>query len=180
MAKLPWKWTISIAVCVAVLAIGSNLYTSHLNRMTDGNVNASAQKHTILASPIVPQSAPIVSYRSPTCGCCGEWVKRMQAVGFTVEDNITENLDAIKKQHNLPNDLAACHTAIAAGYVIEGHIPAADIQRLLAEKPKIAGIAVPGMPIGSPGMESGNIRESYATYSFTKDGKVTIFQEHPA
>ncbi|MBE9030455.1 CopG family transcriptional regulator [filamentous cyanobacterium LEGE 11480] len=104
----------------------------------------------------------------------------MQAVGFTVEDNITENLDAIKKQHNLPNDLAACHTAIAAGYVIEGHIPAADIQRLLAEKPKIAGIAVPGMPIGSPGMESGNIRESYATYSFTKDGKVTIFQEHPA
>lgn len=132
----------------------------------------------------VPLNQPIVSYRSPTCGCCGEWVKRMEAEGFTVEDNITENLEAIKKQHNLPPDLAACHTAIAAGYVIEGHVPASDIQKLLAEKNSaetapVVGIAVPGMPIGSPGMESGNIREPYATYSFTQEGKISVFQEHP-
>ena len=117
-------------------------------------------------------------FRSPTCGCCGKWVEHMKAEGFNVKDEITEDVDAIKEQYGLPETLASCHTAIADGYVIEGHIPAEDVQRLLMDKPDIAGIAVPGMPIGSPGMESGDYVEPYSVFSFTEDGSTEAFAEH--
>jgi hypothetical protein len=120
----------------------------------------------------------IVSFRSPSCGCCHGWVEHMRANGFQVEDNVVEDIEAVKREHNVPAELASCHTAIANGYVIEGHIPATDVVRLLREQPEVAGIAVPGMPIGSPGMESGNIRQPYAVYTFTNDGSFAVFQEH--
>ncbi|WP_448571734.1 DUF411 domain-containing protein [Trichothermofontia sp.] len=86
---------------------------------------------------------------------------------------------AIKRQYGVPSNLVSCHTAIVAGYVIEGHVPAADIQRLLTENPNVVGIATPGMPIGSPGMAMGNQRKPYTVVSFTADGKTATFADHP-
>ncbi|MDA0866882.1 MAG: DUF411 domain-containing protein [Cyanobacteria bacterium] len=123
-------------------------------------------------------AAEITVYRSPSCGCCGLWVEHMQAAGFHVQDELTEDMEAIKAEYGLPEVLATCHTAIADGYVLEGHIPATDVQRLLAEKPAIAGIAAPGMPIGSPGMESGEEVEPYRVFSFTESGQINAFAEH--
>ena len=102
----------------------------------------------------------------------------MKAQGFKVDDNITQNMEGVKREHRVPENLASCHTALVGGYVVEGHIPAADVIRLITEQPNVAGIAVPGMPLGSPGMESGNIREPYTVYSFTQSGEITPFQEH--
>lgn len=123
-------------------------------------------------------------FRSPTCGCCEDWVSHVQSAGFTVEDHITEDMDAIKTRYGVPEPLATCHTAsITTGsehrYWIEGHVPATDIHRLLVEQPSsIAGIATPGMPIGSPGMEQGSKVEPYQVIAFTADGKFTVFANH--
>ncbi|MEO0457634.1 MAG: DUF411 domain-containing protein [Cyanobacteria bacterium P01_A01_bin.114] len=102
----------------------------------------------------------------------------MQAAGFQVQDEITEDMTGIKQQYGVPTNLASCHTTVVDGYVVEGHIPAEDVQRLLTEKPDVAGIAVPGMPIGSPGMESGDYVEPYTVFSFREDGTVSAFSEH--
>jgi len=126
----------------------------------------------------VAQASEITVFRSPTCGCCGKWVEHMKTFGFQVQDNITEDMDAIEQQYGVPDKLRSCHTAIANGYVIEGHIPAEDVARLLNEKPDISGIAVPGMPVGSPGMESGDYVEPYEVLSFTDSGEMAVFAAH--
>ena len=104
----------------------------------------------------------------------------LQAQGFQVEarDVSDAQLQAVSTQAGVSNDLASCHTAMVGGYAVEGHVPAADIQRMLNEKPAIAGIAVPGMPVGSPGMEQGGYKEPFDTIAFTKDGKKTVFARH--
>ncbi|MBE9066472.1 DUF411 domain-containing protein [Leptolyngbya cf. ectocarpi LEGE 11479] len=117
-------------------------------------------------------------FRSPTCGCCGLWIEHMREAGFQVNDQITEDMAAIKEQYDIPDNLTSCHTAVVDGYVVEGHIPAADVARLLTENSDIAGIAVPGMPSGSPGMESGSYVESYTVFAFDKNGATTSFSEH--
>lgn len=122
-------------------------------------------------------------FRSPTCSCCEDWVTHVQSAGFTVEDHITENMDAIKIRYGIPEPLATCHTALITAdnshrYWVEGHVPAADIHRLLAEQPAVAGIATPGMPIGSPGMEQGSEVEPYQVIAFTTAGKFTVFANH--
>jgi hypothetical protein len=104
----------------------------------------------------------------------------MQAAGFQVDDHVTEEIEAVKQELGVPLELASCHTAVVNGYVVEGHIPEADVRRLLAERPAVAGIAAPGMPIGSPGMESEDIQEPYTVYTFTAEGDVEVFQEHGA
>lgn len=118
-------------------------------------------------------------FRSPTCSCCGEWIAHMESHGFRIIDQITEDMDTVKQRYGVPAPLASCHTTVADGYVIEGHVPAEDVARLLKEKPAVAGIAVPGMPIGSPGMESGDYREPYAVVSFTQAGEALPYAEHP-
>lgn len=130
------------------------------------------------AAPQVAMNAELTVFRSPTCGCCHQWIEHMEAAGFTVKDNVTEDMTAIKEQYGVPANLASCHTTVVDGYVIEGHIPAEDVQRLLVEKPDVAGIAVPGMPIGSPGMESGDYVEPYTVFSFTESGETAAFAEH--
>ena len=92
-------------------------------------------------------------YKTPTCGCCTLWIDHLRASGFVVEATDLPDLRTLKAMNGVPNELSSCHTATVDGYVIEGHVPASDIRRLLAERPKIAGLAVPGMPMGSPGME---------------------------
>jgi hypothetical protein len=114
---------------------------------------------------------PVITvHRDPNCGCCLGWVKHLQKAGFPTKVLETKDLDAVKTRLGVPDDLAACHTAEVAGYVIEGHVPAAALRRFLAEKPNATGLAVPGMPIGSPGMEGGT-PEPYEVVLFGPAGR---------
>jgi len=119
-------------------------------------------------------SAPEVTvYKSPTCGCCGKWIEHMQAAGFTVNavDMDGEELVAIKQRHGVTRELSSCHTAVVGDYVVEGHVPADLVARLLQERPDVRGLAVPGMPIGSPGMEvPGREPDSYDVLAFDANG----------
>lgn len=120
-------------------------------------------------------------YKSPTCGCCTSWVEHVRANGFQAEvfDVSEEELQARKARLGVGARLASCHTAIVNGYVVEGHVPAADIQRMLKEKPAIIGIAAPGMPVGSPGMEvPGGRKDKYDVVAFSKGGATRVFASH--
>lgn len=116
-------------------------------------------------------------YKSPWCGCCGAWVEHMKNAGFTVNVTELEVLDPVKSQYKVDPELQSCHTAVIDGYVIEGHVPAREVKRLLEEKPAATGIAVPGMPVGSPGMEQGNEQEPYPVVLFAP-GKRALFARY--
>lgn len=120
----------------------------------------------------------VTVYRDAGCGCCSLWGKHLEQAGMDVTYINSTDLPAIRAKYKVPRTLQSCHTAIVDGYVVEGHVPAADIRRLLATRPKVLGIAVPGMPLGSPGMEQGSRRDSYAVMSFDAAGKTAIFAEH--
>ena len=109
--------------------------------------------------------ADIVVHKDPNCGCCSAWIEHLRAAGYSVDAQDTTDLARVKRQHGIPPELASCHTAIIGGYVIEGHVPAAAIRRLLTERPDAKGLAVPGMPVGSPGMEGGT-PQPYAVVLF--------------
>src|SRR5262245_8800266 len=113
---------------------------------------------------------------SRSCGCCGEWVKHMRANGFEVEAQYVDDVTPTKRRHGVPQALWSCHTGLVGGYVVEGHVPAPDIVRLLRERPRVIGLAVPGMPVGAPGMEQG-APEPYATIAFGRDGS-SVFARH--
>jgi hypothetical protein len=118
-------------------------------------------------------------FKTPTCGCCSKWVEYMRANGFTVRATDLNDLTQIKAARGVPEQVQSCHTAVAGGYVIEGHVPAADVHRLLKENPAVAGIAVGGMPIGSPGMEFEGARaQPYTVVSFDKQGTTRVFTRH--
>ena len=118
--------------------------------------------------------------KSPTCGCCGAWVEHMQAAGFDtqVQNVSNEWLYRTKAQLGITEELASCHTARIGNYVIEGHVPAADVARLLAERPDAIGLAVPGMPIGSPGMEMGDTVDRYDVVLIRRDGTTEVFARY--
>jgi hypothetical protein len=118
----------------------------------------------------------VLVFKSPTCGCCGGWVSHMRANGFFVETKDVDDLSKVRRAGAVPDALASCHTAFVGGYVIEGHVPAADVRRLLRERPPMKGLSVPGMVNGSPGMEQGT-PQPYATIAF--DGRGTrVFAQH--
>lgn len=118
-------------------------------------------------------------WRDPGCGCCGAWIEHLRAAGFRVREQATTELDAVRARLGMPARYASCHTAKVADYLIEGHVPAADIVRLLAERPRAVGLAVPGMPVGSPGMEvPDGTREPFDTLLVARDGSATVFQAH--
>lgn len=131
-------------------------------------------------STLAQRQTPTVQvYKTPTCGCCANWVKHLQAHGFTTRVTDIEDLSQTKAKLNVPGRVQSCHTATVDGYVLEGHVPAADVQRLLKERPTVLGIAVPGMPIGSPGMEVPNQKpQAFRVYSFDKKGQVQVFASH--
>ena len=116
-------------------------------------------------------------YKDPTCGCCGNWVEHLRTQGFAATATDVTDLVAIKTKYNVPQQLRSCHTAVVDGYVIEGHVSAADIKRVLTERPAIAGLAVPGMPIGSPGMEGPNAKP-YDVLAFDRQGRTHVFSTH--
>lgn len=116
-------------------------------------------------------------YKSPTCGCCRNWVEHVRRHGFSPVVKDTSDVTAVKTRLGVPANLRSCHTAVVAGYVIEGHVPAEVIQRLLRERPDVAGIAVAGMPAGSPGMETGGEPDSYDVMSFARDGTSRVYEK---
>jgi len=119
-------------------------------------------------------------YKTATCGCCAKWVEHMRQNGFVVQVTDLGDLSAIKSSRGVPARLQSCHTGVVNGFVIEGHVPAADVKRLIKDKPAIAGLAVPGMPAGSPGMEiPGRIQPPpYRVFSFDKRGATAVFATH--
>jgi hypothetical protein len=121
------------------------------------------------------RAADMVVYKGPTCGCCDKWIEHMEKAGFTVEARNRQNLNPIKAELGIARNLQSCHTATVGGYVVEGHVPADVVQRLLEERPAIRGIAVPGMPMGSPGME-GPYTQPYYVLAIGKDGRVVIYE----
>jgi len=123
-------------------------------------------------------AAPVLRvFRSPSCGCCGAWVAYMAERGFEVSVEMRDDLAPVKARHGVPAALEACHTALVDGYVIEGHVPADDVLRLLAERPAATGLAVAGMPVGSPGMEQGGMAEPYQVVLFGPQ-RTTLWSTH--
>ena len=142
-----------------------------------GQVMASAAPASAAATAPT-ESLTVTVYKSPTCGCCKAWVDHMQQSGFRVVSVDTADMNAVKKSFGVREEHGSCHTAQVGDYVLEGHVPAADVKRLLSEKPKIAGLAVPGMPAGSPGMEVGGMKDPYDVVAWTKGGGTSVFAKH--
>jgi len=131
------------------------------------------------ASPPAPADGPEVTvYKDPNCGCCSKWADHLRDSGFTVREVPTGDMGRIKLQAGVPRALGACHTAVVEGYVIEGHVPAADVKRLLRDKPNVVGLSAPGMPQGSPGMEGPYPPERYQVLSFDEKGEAEVFASH--
>jgi hypothetical protein len=131
------------------------------------------------AAPSAPTAKPtrITVYKDPSCGCCKNWIAHLIKHGYAVDAKDTPAMTEVKRTLGVPEGLTACHTAVVDGYLIEGHVSAADIAKLLKEKPKVAGLAVPGMPMGSPGME-GPRQQHYQVLSFDKNGKTRVFASY--
>lgn len=141
---------------------------------------ASGLSAATLGRPALAAPGRMTVFKSPTCGCCSAWVDHMTRAGFETQtrDVDQETLWQVKARAGIAADLSSCHTAFIDGYVIEGHVPAGDVLRLLSERPLALGLAVPGMPIGSPGMEMGDRRDAYSTLLVLRDGSTEIFQSH--
>ena len=137
-----------------------------------------------LAIPAMPGTAwpasfpPVKAYRNSGCGCCEKWAQLMQAAGFAITMEDDESLATRKSKLGVPEDLTGCHTALIGDYVIEGHVPPDDIMAFLIEKPQALGLAVPGMPMGSPGMEMGGMKDAFEVVQFGKDGTRKVFARH--
>lgn len=116
-------------------------------------------------------------YKSPTCGCCNKWIDHLEENGFRVTKKDLRDVTVFKADYGVTPRLASCHTAVVDGYVVEGHVPATDIRRLLAERPAVKGLTVPGMPMGSPGME-GPRKDPYDVLTFDGQGSTTVFSRH--
>jgi hypothetical protein len=139
------------------------------------------------AYAVQPPAAPAVTakstvkaqvYRSESCGCCKKWVAHLQREGFEITDSIVPDINAVKAKLGLPLELGSCHTAVIDGYLVEGHVPADDIRKLIETKPPVRGIAVPRMPAGSPGMEAAGRKDAYDVLAFDAQGKTSVFEHH--
>ncbi len=128
--------------------------------------------------PALAADDELTMFKDPNCGCCGKWAEHMRANGFRVKEVATREMDAVKHKAGVPPALASCHTAKVGGYIVEGHVPAADVKRMLAQKPAITGLSAPGMPLGSPGMEGPYAAERYDVVSFDSAGKSAVFARH--
>lgn len=143
-------------------------------------VIASGLAAATLGRPALASLGQMEVFKSTTCGCCSAWVDHMISAGFETQarDVDQESLGATKARAGITPELSSCHTAFIDGYFIEGHVPAGDVQRFLSERPNALGLTVPGMPIGSPGMEMGNQRDAYDTLVVLRDGSTEVFESH--
>lgn len=149
------SWLGAVAGAAAAMAVGSGA------RLLDAT----------------PAPTKILVYKSPTCGCCTAWVEHLEASGFDVTARDVPDVAPIKARYGIPARLASCHTGLVAGYAVEGHVPAPDIKRLIKEKPKAIGLAVPGMPMGSPGME-GPRKDRYDVLLVQQGGATKVYARH--
>ena len=189
MSKSLSKITITSIVVAGAIA-GAYYFTSNPGNDLAVNSNNSVVAQDTAQATLVsvwdreteadyPGATEMTVYRSPSCGCCGVWVEHAQKHGFKIEDIKTDEMEALKQEHNIPAELASCHTTIIDGYVMEGHIPADDIKRFLTEKPdNMVGLAVPAMPIGTPGMEAKDIKQPFKVLAFNDKGEVEVFNEY--
>ena len=144
----------------------------------------AASSAMFTTSPIAPVAAQAVRlpavtvYKDPNCGCCSLWATHMERAGFAVLAINTPDMPALRAKHGVPQHAQSCHTAVVDGYIVEGHVPADDVKKLLASRPKVKGLAVPGMPLGSPGMEQGTTRHAYSVLTFDDAGRTTVFARH--
>lgn len=121
---------------------------------------------------------PVEVFKNPSCGCCGAWVDHLEAAGFDVKLRLVDDTSAVRKKYGLPDKFGSCHTAVVAGYVVEGHVPANDIKKLLAMQPVAIGLAVPGMPVGAPGMEMGSRKDPYQVLLVARHGRERVFSSY--
>ena len=158
-----------LLAAAALLVAGSALLASR----AAASATDDATREALAAPP-----TEVTVYRSPSCGCCRKWVTHLEQAGFTVKQVELADLSEIKAQAGVPEKLHSCHTALVGRYAIEGHVPADDIKRLLAEQPDLHGLSAPGMPAGSPGMEVDGQKDKYDVVSFTRDGQSSVWASH--
>jgi hypothetical protein len=139
-----------------------------------GQGNAGASARTSEAQRVASAADTIVVYKTPTCGCCSDWVDHVREHGFTVIAHDLNDLSTVKRQLGVPAGRVSCHTSVVRGYTVEGHVPADLIQKMLAERPRIRGLTVPGMPMGSPGME-GPWKDEYDVLAFDDNGNISVY-----
>jgi hypothetical protein len=179
MVRVTVKVVVTICLTIGVLGIlGSTAPISNAQVAVNTQL-VNSSRHIQNQQPVLKATAPVASvYRSPDCNCCGGWIDHLKAKGFEIKDFSTPDIEAVKQKYNVPDNLASCHTAIVNGYVIEGHVPAEDIKHLLQEKSNVAGLSVPQMPVGTPGMEIGNQKDPFTVFSFDRKGRVAVFNEY--
>jgi len=143
-------------------------------------LTALAAAAAALPLPVGAKEAlpPVQVFKNPSCGCCGAWVDHMKAAGFAVNVTEVDDTSVARKKYGLPDRFGSCHTAVVGGYVVEGHVPANDVKKLLAMKTVAVGLAVPGMPVGSPGMEMGSRKDRYQVLLVAKDGRQRVFSAY--
>ena len=136
---------------------------------------------TLPLAQALPAAAatPVQVYKTPSCGCCTGWVDHLKAAGFAVQVTEVDDTAAVRRRLGVPERLASCHTGVVEGYALEGHVPAAEVRRLLAQRPKAVGLAVPGMPVGSPGMEQGGQVQPYQVVLVGRQGRDSVFARYP-
>lgn len=140
----------------------------------------AAAPFAISVSRVMAAPLPEVHvFKSATCGCCGAWVEHLQASGFPVKVTEVEDTTVARQRLGMPDRLGGCHSASVAGYALEGHVPATEVKRLLAQRPQAIGLAVPGMPVGSPGMEVGSRQDPYAVFLVDRQGRESVYARYP-
>ena len=177
--------SIRAAICAAALLLGGcvegdardNSEAAATPAVATARGDAAPGVHAASDSVARADSLTVTVYKSPTCVCCGAWVDHMRGAGFHVVTIEASDMNGIKAKHGVTNELSSCHTATVGGYVLEGHVPAADVRRLLTERPGVMGLAVAGMPKGSPGME-GPVSERYDVIAFSRGGGRSVFASH--
>jgi hypothetical protein len=174
------RWNrIKFGVGAGLLLAGAGVVSVLAGRQTTAAPDPVAPAATVATGDLALAGDPvrITVYKSPTCGCCDAWVDHMREHGFEVATEDMYDVMPLKREHGLPLHLTSCHTTLVDGYVVEGHVPASVVRRLLAERPAVKGIAVPGMPMGSPGME-GFRTERYNVLTFDEAGRTTVYSSH--
>ncbi len=163
-----------ILVVPALLVLGVSACTNN-QPAEQARQSSTAATSSVAAAPASEHTMTV--YKSPTCGCCNKWIDHMTANGFKVEGEDMANVAPLKVEKGIPSKLFSCHTGVIDGYVVEGHVPADAVKKLLDERPDIIGLSVPGMPIGSPGMEGAYV-EKYDVVAFRQDGSSYVFKSY--
>jgi hypothetical protein len=158
---------LNLAIAAVAIALASCGYSNHSG--------ASLQP---IAAASAAELPPLTVYKNASCGCCKVWVQHMNKNGFAAKVMDVDNMSPIKERVGVPYGMGSCHTAEVGGYFIEGHVPAEQVLRLLKEKPKAKGLTVPGMPIGSPGMEQGDIKQPYEVHLVHTDGTTSVYAKY--